>query len=190
MYTSMYIYRTRRGYDAHVPNKTIYVSDDDLAIYVRAQELAGGNLSAAISKALRRFVDDEDGRRDGFDRITVRVGPGTRRRKVRFTGVLLAELATTSSGRSELTRVYRSRTGKFVLHVEREPNWAAHDAEGRPAGWRGWIGLGDLTYTFGAGEATIEVVDSLEALRAKIPPELYDLVAGAASQPAVEDLDI
>ena len=36
-----------------MPNKTIYVSDDDLALYKRAQELAG-NLSQAISTALRR----------------------------------------------------------------------------------------------------------------------------------------
>ena len=40
-----------------MPNKTIYVSDGDLSLYQRAQELAGGNLSAAISAALRRFVD-------------------------------------------------------------------------------------------------------------------------------------
>jgi hypothetical protein len=45
------------GYDVAVPNKTIYVSDGDLQLFQRAQELAGGNLSAAISKALRRFVD-------------------------------------------------------------------------------------------------------------------------------------
>ena len=33
------------------------LSDDDLALYERAQTLAGGNLSAAVSRALRRFVD-------------------------------------------------------------------------------------------------------------------------------------
>jgi EXLDI family protein len=178
-----------RGYDDNVPNKTIYVSDDDLRLYGRAQELAGGNLSAAISKALRRFVDDEEGRLEGFDRITVRVGPGSGR-KVRFTGVLLGELATMGSGRSEHYRVYRGRKGKFVLHVEREPQWGSTDSQGRPAGWRGWIGIGDLRYTFGAGEATLEVVDSLDALREKVPAELYELVAAASKQPSVEDLDI
>ena len=40
-----------------MPNKTIYVSDGDLPIYQRAQELAGGNLSSAITTALRRYVD-------------------------------------------------------------------------------------------------------------------------------------
>ena len=32
-----------------VPNKTIYVSDGDMPLFQRAQELASGNLSAAIS---------------------------------------------------------------------------------------------------------------------------------------------
>ena len=54
-----------------MPNKTIYVSDGDLSIYQRAQDLAGGNLSAAISSALRRYVDVEEGRREGYDEIVV-----------------------------------------------------------------------------------------------------------------------
>jgi hypothetical protein len=49
-----------RSYDVVVPNKTIYVSDGDLPLYQRAQELAGDNLSAAIAAALRRYVDVED----------------------------------------------------------------------------------------------------------------------------------
>jgi len=154
-----------------VPNKTIYVSDGDLPLYQRAQELAGGNLSAAIAHALRRYVDVEEGRQEGFDEITVRVGPGSGR-KMRFSGVLLGQWANSSSNRYEVFRVYRSRTGKFVVHTDRTVEWTAVDAEGRPA------------------ESTIEVVDSLEALREKIPPQLYDMVATSAQQPAVEDLDI
>ena len=57
-----------------MPNKTIYVSDDDLPLYQRAQELAGGSLSAALARALRRFVEMEEGRLEGYDEITVRVG--------------------------------------------------------------------------------------------------------------------
>ena len=33
--------------------------------------------------------------------------------------------------------VYRGRAGKFVLHIERTPDWTMLDAEGKPAGWRG-----------------------------------------------------
>ena len=129
-----------RSYDANVPNKTIYVSDGDLALYQRAQELAGGNLSAAIVAALRRYVDIQEGRRQGFDEIIVRVGLG-KGRKVRFVGVLLGEWLDTTSSRVDAYHVYRSRTGKFVLHVEHSADYTMVNEEGKPAAaglpWRG-----------------------------------------------------
>ena len=172
-----------------VPNKTIYVSDGDLPIYERAQELAGNNLSAAIAAALRRYVDVEEGKREGFDEIIVRVGLG-KGRKVRFTGVLLGEWLNTSPSRVENFRVYRGRKGKFVLHVERSADYTMVDAEGKPAGWRGYLGIGNISYGGTPGESTLEVIGTLEELRDKIPPQLYDMVASHARQPTVEDLDI
>ncbi len=172
-----------------MPNKTIYVSDGDLSLYERAQELAGGNLSAAIAKALRRYVDVEEGRREGFDEITVRVGPMARR-KVRFTGVLLGTWGKTTGGRSDTVNVYRSRSGKFVIHTQRTADWTSRDAEGKPGGWRSWLGLGDFTWAGSTGESTLDVVNTVDELREKLPPELFELVAAAAQQPVVEDLDI
>ena len=163
-----------------MPNKTIYVSDGDLPLYQRAQELAGDNLSAAISAALRRYVDVEEGRREGFDEIIVRVGPG-KGRKVRFTGILLGEWVNSSSNRVETFRVYRGRTGKFVLHIERSADFTMVDAEGKPAGWRGYLGIGNISYGSSPGESTLEVVETLEELREQIPQQLYDMVAGRPS---------
>jgi EXLDI family protein len=177
-------------YDDQVPNKTIYVSDGDLPIYQRAQELAGDNLSAAIAAALRRYVDVEEGRRKGFDEIVVRVGPG-KGRKVRFVGVLLGEWVNSSSSRYDIYRVYRSRTGKYVVHIDRTAEWTMVDAQGKPTGLRAALGLQwNVSYGSKPAESTLEVVDSLDALREKIPPQLYDMVAGSAQRPAVEDLDI
>ncbi len=172
-----------------VPNKTIYVSDGDLPLYQRAQALAGGNLSAAISSALRRYVDVEEGKREGFDEIVIRVGPG-RGRKIRFTGILLGEWVNTSPNRVEAFRVYRSRKGNFVLHIERSADYMVLDAEGKPAGWRGYLGIGTISYGNSPGESTLEVIATLEELRGRIPQQLYDIVAGPARQPALEDLDI
>ena len=177
------------SYDVHVPNKTIYVSDGDLPIYQRAQELAGDNLSAAIAAALRRYVDVEEGRREGFDEIIVRVGPG-KGRKVRFVGVFLGEWLNSSFSRVETFRVYRGRTGKFVLHIERSPDYSVVDAEGKPAGWRGYLGIGNISYGNSPGESILEVVETLEELRERIPSQLYDMVAGPAQQPPVEDIDV
>ena len=176
-------------YDADMPNKTIYVSQGDLPIFERAQELAGDNLSAAISTALRRYVDVEQGKREGFDEIIVRVGPG-KGRKVRFVGLLIGELVSMSGGREETYRVYRGRTGKFVVHVARGAAWTMVDAEGKPAGWRGYLGVGNVSYGSAPAESTLEVVDSLDELRTRIPAPLFDIVADSRSRPMVEDLDI
>ena len=43
-----------------MPNKTIYVSESDLPLYERAQELTGGNLSQAITRGLKRLVELEE----------------------------------------------------------------------------------------------------------------------------------
>jgi EXLDI family protein len=172
-----------------VPNKTIYVSDGDLPTYQRAQELAGDNLSAAIAAALRRYVDVEEGRREGFDEIIVRVGPG-KGRKVRFVGVLLGEWVNTTFSRLEAYRVYRGRTGRLVLHTERSADFRMLNDEGKPAGWRGHLGIGNVSYGSTPGESTLDIFESLDELRERIPPQLFEMVAGSARQPAVEDLDI
>jgi EXLDI family protein len=172
-----------------VPNKTIYVSDGDLELYQRAQELAGGNLSAAISTALKRYVDLQEGLREGFDDVVVRVGIGSGR-KVRFTGVLVGEWVDSRSKTADHYRVWRGRTGKYVVHVERGPEFWMVDAEGKPAGWRGHLGIGDVRYGGSPKESTLEVVATLDELLIKVPVELFDMVSRSARVPTVEELDI
>lgn len=170
-----------------MPNKTIYVSDSDLPLYERAQELAGGNLSAAIAAALHRFIEIQEARKHGYDEVTVPVGFG-RGRKVRFSGVLLGEWQRYTSGGQELFRVYRTPKGKFAVYVQRSDEWAA--GPNNAGGWRGYLGFGAQDWTFTQGRSTLDVVDSLDELRDKIPAELYDVVGDMADQPTIEDLDI
>lgn len=172
-----------------VPNKTIYVADGDLPLLQRAQELTGGNLSATIVTALRRLVDAEEGIREGFAEITVRVGPGEGRRQ-RFVGVLLAEWGRSTKDRVEEFRVYRGRTGKFVVHVTRSPetSWSA-GADGAARGWRKYVS-NDQQWGTAAATATLEVADDLDALRALVPADLFAMVEAATAEPVVEDLDI
>ena len=172
-----------------VPNKTIYVSDGDLKIYRRAQELAGGNLSAAIATALKRYVDVQEGLREGYDDVVVRVGVGTGR-KVRFTALLVGEWLDSRDKRAAHYRVWRGRSGKYVLHVEREPEWWAVDPEGKPAGWRAHLGLGDFRYGAAPKESTLDVFTSVDELRDRVPPELFEMVSRSARQPTVEELDL
>ncbi|MFD1052468.1 hypothetical protein ACFQ1S_46215, partial [Kibdelosporangium lantanae] len=87
--------------DVAMPNKTIYVSDEDMPVFRRAQELAGSNLSAAITAALRRYVEIEEGRLAGYDEIVLPVGIDNAGRKVRFSGVLLGQWERSASFGSE-----------------------------------------------------------------------------------------
>lgn len=165
-----------------MPNKTIYVADGDMSLYQKAQEIAGGSLSAAISTALRRYVEVEEARKDGFEEITVKVGQGKAQRKQRFSGMLIGEWGRTVGSRVDVYRVYRTRSGRFAVHLDRTPQWTAN--------WRSYIGIGDSQWGFVEGESRLDVVDTLEELREKIPAEFYELVAAAADPPPVEDLDI
>lgn len=175
-----------------MPNKTIYVSDDDLTLFARAQELSGGNLSATITTALKRYVEVEEGRREGYDEITVKVGVGPGR-KVRFSGVLLGEWGRSTTKTVEVYRVYRTLKGKYAIHVERSPDhvWSGDDTKG--AGWRGVLQayLGpNQTWGSTQGDASLDVVETAEELRARIPAELADLIAAVLDQPTIEELDI
>lgn len=172
-----------------MPNKTIYVADKDLPLYSRAQELAGGNLSKAISTALKHYVDAEEGRLEGYEEITVRVGPGTgrKRQRQRFIGVKLGEWVWSNDKKAEIYRVYRARSGRFVIHTEKTPDYVQITSE---SGWKKHLGLGEHIFGTSTGDATLEVVDTLEELKARIPDELYELVAATAEAPPVQDLDI
>ena len=173
-----------------MPNRTIYVSDDDQALYKRAQELAGGNLSAAISSALKRYVQFEDARHAGFDDIVVKVGVGAGR-KVRFSGVLVGEWAASEGEKFEHYRVFRGPTGKFALHIERTPTFEMRDSQGNPlTGWRAWTGIGMASGGGMPKANTLEVFETLEELREHIPVELFEMVATSVKQPFVEEIDI
>ncbi|MFQ6393373.1 EXLDI protein [Nocardia sp. KC 131] len=174
-----------------MPNKTIYVSDDDLALFQRAQELVGGNLSGAVTTALRRFIELEEGRLEGYDEVVLRVGHNGVR-QVRFSGAMLGEYRDTNEERIEHIRVYRTRKGKFVMHAQYS-NW--EDYPQAVAGtswvkdltnWRRMLGVGDQDW----GDFIFEIVDTLGELEGKIPDKLYERVAQIADRPPVEELDI
>jgi EXLDI family protein len=167
-----------------MPNKMIYVSDKDLPLFERAQELTGGNLSAAIVKALKKLVELEEGNRAGYKEIIVSVGLG-KGRKLRFSGMLLAEWMRANHESVQQYKVYATAKGKFAVHLERSPEYKT------TGDWKAqYLGIGESTLSTTPGESTLDVYDTLEALREAVPIEIYTLVAGTAKYAALEDLDI
>jgi len=173
-----------------MPNKTIYVSDSDLPLFQRAQEVTGGSLSAAITQALRRLVDAEEARQAGFAEVTVKVGTGTSRRQQRFHGVPLGEWSRSDRSHVESYRVWRSRQGRYVLHVETSEQWV-HTAgpDGQVTGWRKHL-AGDQQWGQIPASARLEVFETLDEMEPKVPAELLAIVSANAELPEVEDLDI
>lgn len=176
-----------------MPNKTIYVSDSDLPVFKRAQDLTGGNLSSAISKALHRLVEVEEGRLAGYDEITVGVGVGGKKRQ-RFQGVQLAQWSRTATdsggGGEERFTVYRTRAGRFAVHVV-HPKGFVHTAgkDGQLTGWRKHFSS-DQQWGETPSSGVLEVFDTFDELRVAVPAELAALVEPHATEPEVEDLDI
>jgi EXLDI family protein len=173
-----------------MPNKTIYVSDSDLPLFQRAQELTGGNLSAAITQALRRLVDTEEARQAGFAEVTVTVGTGTSRRQQRFNGAPLGEWSRSDRDHVETFRVWLSRQGRFVLYTETSEQWV-HTAgpDGQVTGWRKHF-VADQQWGQIPASATLEVFETLDELEPRLPTELFAIVSANADLPEVEDLDI
>ncbi|WP_067533024.1 EXLDI protein [Nocardia crassostreae] len=170
-----------------MPNKTIYVSDEDTKLFQRAQELVGGNLSGAIVTALRRFIELEEGRLEGYDEVILKVGKDGVR-QVRFAATLLAEWHHMGDAASEDIRVYRTRKGAYAVHSHIS-RWDEFPTDGflkDIKNWRRMLGVGEQDW----GDFELEVFDKIEDLKGKIPDQLYIRVTDAANHPRVEDLDI
>jgi EXLDI family protein len=166
-----------------MPNRTIYVADADLPIFERAQQLAGGNLSATIAAALRRFVEREEARRAGFEEIKVKVGKVARVYK-RFWGRLLlrGNMHRPDDCKQVIYQVYQTPKGKLAVYVREFPDWEAWQywtrAERRQKEWTCWPQ--DYDYR-------LEIYDEPQQMRGQVPSELYEAVCQALKAENEED---
>ncbi len=188
-----------------MPNKTIYVSDDDLPLFERAQELSGANLSSAIVRALRRFIELEEARERGFDEITVIVNTEGAHRRKRFLGQRLVRWLqpTPDSKGTEILNIYRTAGNRYALHTRSisdwELSWGDPDIQRHPEHWPIAGGILKRFTSWGydnwdtfkeAGDYVLEVFETLEALKPHVSNDLYRAINLAMEGPEIEDLDI
>lgn len=167
-----------------MPNKTIYVADKDLPLFDRAQEVAG-NLSSAITQALQRYVEIAEATEQGMHEVTVAVGhPGLRRKK-RFVGTAVAYWQRKlPKSIYERFVVYRTAKGRYAVHTRKDwsPIPLPFDSD-RDAGIPGVrIEVGRVY--------ALDVFDSVDEMREKLPSEVVELVEEVGNAPDVEVLDI
>lgn len=140
----------------------------------------------------------------GLEQITVIVnGNGAHRRK-RFMGQLLVRWLqpTKDEEGTEVLKVYRTAGRKYALHTRIVPDWDYEGGDpdywGNPKHWgvgNGWLkrlmGFGWDWETFKeSGMYTLQVFDTLEAMKPYISANLYTAVSQAMEGPEIEDLDI
>lgn len=189
-----------------MPNRTIYVADADIPIFEKAQKLAGDNLSAAITHALRVFVEKEEARASGFEEVTVRVGKGRPYLQKRFRGRALAKrrLRIQNGARLLTLVVYQTAKGRFALYTKNTPDWTAWSSKSNwskksmynlsnwDVDWN-WDVDGsnyDWSSYYEDDEHRLDVFDTLDELKEHVPEELYEAIVRYINGEDVEILDI
>ena len=177
-----------------MPNKTIYVKDEDLSLFEEAEKLGGDSLSAVIAQAVKRFVQVKRAETQGLEDHTLEVGRASTRgaddtRKIRFVGRKLAgQTAYTGQTSSQDDRgtdykIYQTKAGKIIVHWR---HWSRWDGEGSSADYA----VLDQLPGHGAeiyGQADDD--DYTERFPEKLPGGLLQEAAEALGQELVEFIE-
>ena len=105
-----------------MPNKTIYVAEEDLAIFQKAQDVAGESISKVIVQALRQYVIQKDLEGTDFRECEAWKGSheeGLNIEKNRFIGKRLSEIKIgAEDGYVTTLTLYFTRKSKFLLQTK------------------------------------------------------------------------
>ncbi len=116
-----------------MPNQTIYIRDEDEAMFARARELGEGKISAVITEALRRHLDNVDAQAAGYEEVLLEPewyhvdgqGDEGKGRPVRFAGRVLAEYNTHHRDARAWVKgiIYVTRAGKIIVWHKQDSCW-------------------------------------------------------------------
>ena len=169
-----------------MPNKTIYVSEQDIPLFEEAKNLAGEALSAVIARALREFVARYREKEKGMHEVAVKVGAHGSEREQRFVGAQVGKWSGLSDDQEWWleAKIYRTQKG----------NWAVYLVHVCKASLMtnpiGWARNGDWLVDRRRGD--LYVGDNPHLLADKLPKGLMALISDLAArdETPVEYLDI
>lgn len=168
-----------------MPNKTIYVANDDQPVFDHAQNLAGDNLSSVIVRALKEFIARNESQAKGFKDITVQVGSKGMQREKHFRGRLVIKWSGPNLDEKSWlqARVYRTAKNNWAVELIRTPH---------PSSWRQRDYWQQTEFYNFNGATELLVFADLEEAKAKLPTPLLKLMHEAEEREVapVEYLDI
>ena len=163
--------------------KTIYVRDEDLPLFEKAEKL--GSVSQVIRDALAAYVEREERRQAGFETIELEVGRREREgawndtRTITFEGRLLAQhrANATRNTRGTDVAIYQGPTGRFLV-------WWSH--------WSLWQGA-VITSDYAILDRLPEFEEEIQGRCGStviIPGPVLEAARAQAGLPKAERLDI
>jgi EXLDI family protein len=106
-----------------MPTKTIYVANEDLTVFERAQKLVGDNLSSVIVQSLKALIVREEAQSKGMKEVSVQVGTKGFQQEKRFNGRLVIRWQGAGDHNDWYTsRVFRTAKSQWAVELTKQPN--------------------------------------------------------------------
>jgi EXLDI family protein len=103
-----------------MPNKTIYVSQNDVPVFEAAQQIAGEAMSSVIAKALREYVARHHEKSKGMKEVSVKIGNKEAEREQRFIATEIGKWKGVSDDKQwwiEAT-IYHTQKGNWAVFMD------------------------------------------------------------------------
>lgn len=169
-----------------MPNKTIYISDNDASLFEEAKQIAGESLSSVISRALSEYVAQNKKKTDGMKEITVEVGSPKSYRQQSFIGTELGKWSGISDDKEWFleAKIYKTQKNSFAVLLT---TVAKASLMLNPTMWRE---SGD--YLTDVRKSELIVGKTVDEFKTKVPQNLFSLLESMAkkNESPVEFLDI
>lgn len=169
-----------------MPNKTIYVSEQDVPLFDEAKESAGEALSSVIARALREYVSKHQKKAQGMKEISVKVGSPHSQREQRFIGEEIGEWSGFSDDKVWLmaAKMYLTQKGKWAILLA---NTSKATLLTNPREWEK-----NAEYLENAEKTELIVGETITQLKGKLPHSLYATIEDLSKkhEAPIEYLDI
>jgi EXLDI family protein len=169
-----------------MPNKTIYVSEQDAPLFDDAKEIAGTALSSVIVQALKEYIARQKKKAKGMQEIKIHVGGEASEREQRFVGMNVGDWKGFSDDKEWWlgATIYRTQKGNWAVHLVTICKASLLTNK------KAWKESGD--YLINPRHAELFVAKDAEELKPKLPKALFAVVKDLVEkdEKPIEYLDI